>query len=278
MRSNSRASVAIPSGSIYPDGLPDVEANPVIQSSVRPEGAFFVSSVGFPTIRPGRNRYQHNKGSGIHFTPLRFAENVTQPGTLPVMIDVSTGPDHVDIADLPGSGNLTVDGQVSDQEERILLGESSKAAPTGGSVRHRGTKTLPDMGDREAHRPLSQIFHGMADPVDVFRAQYAKNPTVALLAAAGVTGIVYMIARDFERTYRSRSRSASRGGGVVADAAPVGAAPAAAVDTSGNTVEKAADTVAAAGETVAEAAGAVVETAGEAVEKVTETVADAATE
>lgn len=274
----SRATVAIPSGAIYPDGLPMTEANPDIQRSVRPEGQFFASSVGFATIRPGRNRFQHNKGAGIHFTPLRFAENVAEPGTLPTMIDVTTGPDHADIADLPGSADLTVDGQLSDQEQRILVSESNKMAPTGGAVRHRGTKTLPDMGDREAHRPLSQIFHGMADPVDVFKAQYAKNPTVALLAAAGVTGIVYMIARDFERTYRSRTRSASRGGGVVSDAAPVGAAPAAAVDTSGNTAEKAADAVAATGEAVADAAGAVVETVGETVEKVTETAADAVTD
>jgi len=121
------------------------------------------------------------------------------------------------------------------------------------------------------------VFHGLANPIDAFRAEYAKNPAIALAAAAGLTGVVYMIARDFERSYRSRSRSAASGGGVVSDAAPVAAAPAAAVDTSGNTVEKVADTAVAAGESVADAAGAVVETAAEAVEKVTETAADAVT-
>lgn len=270
--------VSIPSGAIYPDGLPITEANPTIQRSVRPEGSYFAKSVGYETIRPGKSDFQHPKGGGIHFTPMRFAEDVARPGTLPVLVDISTAPDHADIASIPGSTELDAAGNISNQEQRILLGESDKAAPTGAAIRHAGTKTLPDMGDREPHRPLSQIFHGFGNPVEIFRAEYAKNPTVAVLAAAGITGIIYMVARDFERSYRSRSASASRGGGVVSDAAPVAAAPAAAVDTSGNTAEKAADTAAAAVESVADATGAVVEAVGSGVEKVTEGVADAVTE
>jgi hypothetical protein len=267
MKSNSRTTVAIPSGAVYPDGLPLTEADPVIQASVRPEGSYFAKSVGYETIRPGRTRFQHNKGQGIHFTVLRMAENVSKPATLPVMVDVTTGPDHADVADIPGSGNLTVDGQLSDQEERILLAESDRSAPVGGAVRHRGTKTLPDMGDREPHRPLSQVFHGLANPVEAFRAEYAKNPMIALVAAGVGISVVYLIARDFEASYRSRSRSVRSNGGVVSDAAPVAAAPAAATDTSGNVVQKGADAVA-----------EVIEAGGDAVEKVTEAAADAVTE
>jgi len=258
--------VAIPSGAVYPDGLPITSANPDIQASVRPEGAYFAKSVGYETIRPGNSKFQHNKGMGIHFTPMRFAEDVSRPNELPVLVDISTAPDHVDIANLPGSERLGPGG-TADVRDRVLMGESVKAAPVGGAVAHRGTKTLPDMGDREPHRPLSQMFHGLSDPVELFRAEYAKNPLVAVLAAAGITGLAYMIARDFERSYRRRNASASSGGGIASTAAPVAAAPAAATDTSGNVVEKAADTVA-----------EVIEETGEAVEQATEAVADAVTE
>lgn len=270
--------VAIPSGAVYPDGLPLTEANPDVQASVRPEGSYFAKSVGYESIRPGRTLFQHNKGQGIHFTVLRYAENVADPGSLPVMVDVTTAPDHVDVADLPGSGDLTIDGNLSDQEKRILMSESDSAAPVGGAVRHRGIKTLPDMGDREPHRPLSQVFHGLADPVALFRGEYAKNPLVAIGAAGAIVAVGYMIARDFERSYRSRNSSARSGGGIVSDAAPVAAAPAAAADTSGNVVVKAADAAASVVETAADATEAVVETAAEAVEKVTETAADAVTD
>lgn len=267
---------AIPSGAIYPDGLPLTEANPDIQRSVRPEGSIFAKSVGYETVRPGASRYQHNKGGGIHFTPLRMAEDVGKPGTLPVLVDISTAPDHADIADIPGSERLGPGG-VADERDRILLGESAKAAPTGGAVRHRGMHTLPDMGDREPHRPLSQVFNGLANPVDVFQAEYAKNPLLAVGAAVGIVAITYMVVRDFERSYRSRSAAARKGGGVVTDAAPVAAAPAAAADTSSNVVEKAADATGSVVETAADAVEAVVDTAADAVESVTDTAADAVT-
>lgn len=273
-KSSSRTGVGIPSGAVYPDGLPLTEANPVIQASVRPEGSYFTKSAGYETIRPGKSRFQHNKGMGIHFTASRYAEDLAMPATLPVMVDITTAPDHVDIADIPGSENLDMNGQAS-EEDRILVSEGNEMAPVGGAVRHRGTKTLADMGDREAHRPLSQVFHNLADPVELFKQEYAKNPVMALGAAGVIVGVVYMVARDFERSYRSRSRSARSGGGVVTDAAPVAAAPAAAVDTSGNVVEKAADTAAAAVESVADAAGAVVETVGSTVEKVADDAASA---
>lgn len=245
--------VAVPSGAVYPDGLPETYADPDIQSSVRPEGSYFVKSEGYETIRPGKTEFQHNAGPGIHFTPLRFAEDVAMPNSLPVMVDVSTAPDHADIADLPGSQNLTIDGQASEQE-RILIGESDRSTPVGGAVRHRGTKTLPDMGDREPNRPLSQVFHGLADPVEAFKAEYSKNPLMALAAAGiGVT-LVYMIARDFDSNYRRRG-----GGGTRTPARDAAAVTPAAADTGSGVVVKAADTAAAVVEDVAKAADKVVD-------------------
>jgi hypothetical protein len=194
------------------------------------------------------------------------------------MVDITTAPDHVDIADLPGTENLSVDGFLSDQEERILLSESTNMAPVGGAVRHRGTKTLPDMGDREPHRPLSQVFHGFSDPVGMFRNEYAQNPLLAVVAAGAIIGIVYKVALDFERSYRSRTRAASKGGGLVTTAAPVAAAPAAAAETSGSVTADAAEAASAVVETAATAVETVVETAAEAVETVTETAADAVTD
>jgi hypothetical protein len=198
------------------------------------------------------------------------------------MVDSTTAPDHADIADLPGSENLTMSGEIHPADAAsgsgILMSEPSRGAPVAGNVRHAGLKTLPDMGDREPHRPLTQIFHGLAHPAELFKSEYAKDPIIAIGAAAVITAIAWSIGRDFERSYRSRERSASSGGGVSGAAAPVAAAPAAAIDTSGNAVETVADTAVATVETVADAAGAVVETAADAVETVTETVADAVTE
>jgi hypothetical protein len=274
--------VAIPQGSVYPDGLDVTVANPVIQSTVRPEGSYFVKSAGYASIRNGRTKFQNSHGMGIHFTPMTFAENLESPNQLPLMVNSTTAADHADVADLPGSENLTMDGQINPADAAtgggVLMSEPSKMAPEGGNVIHRGRKTLPDMGDREPHRPLTQLFHGLAHPVELFKGEYAVDPLMAIAAAAGITAIAWSIGRDFERSYRSRERSASAGGGLTGEAAPVAAAPAAATETSGKTVSKVADTAVEATEAVADAAGAVVETAAGAVETVTETVADAVTE
>lgn len=270
--------VAIPVGAIYPDGLTMTTPNPDVQRSVRPMGSFFVKSVGYATIRPGRTDFQDPKGyGGIHFTPTRFAEDVTKPNTLPILVDVATAPSHVEIADIPGSAEIDVDGNISNQESRILAANSATGPRVGGNVRHPGSKTLPDMGDREPHRPLSQMFHGLADPIELFQGEYAKNPLLAVALAGGVVAIAYMIGRDFDRSYRTRTADARRGGGVVSNAAPVAAAPAAAADTSGNVVVKGTDAAAAVVETAADAVETVVETAGGAVEQITETAADAVT-
>lgn len=272
--------VSIPSGAIYPDGLDLTTADPTIQASVRPEGSYFKRSAGYATIRPGRTRFQHNKGQGIHFTPKRFAEDVEQPNRLPLMVDSTVAADHADIADLPGSDQLSFDGQLQPQAAAdggsVLMSEPANK-PGSTLMVHEGTKTLPDMGDREPHRPLTQIFHGLAHPVQLFKGEYSKDPLIAIGGAALITAIAWSVGRDFERSYRSRERTASSGGGVSGTTAPVAAAPSAAVDTSGNVVEKATDTAGAVVETVTEGAVTAVETVGEVVEGVTETVADAVT-
>src|SRR6476646_8118191 len=269
---------SIPSGAVYPDGLDLTTAYPVIQASVRPEGSYFRRSVGYATIRPGRTRFQNNKGLGIHFTPQRFAENVDEPNTLPLMVDSTTADDHADVADLPGSENLTMDGNINPASQATMLMSEPSDGPPSSAGKHGGRRTLPDMGDREAHRPLSQIFHGLAHPVEMFKGEYAKDPLIALAGAGLITAVAWSIGRDFERSYRSRERVASSSGGVSGVAAPVAAGPAAVVETAGETVEKAADTVVEAAETVVEAAGEVVETAAETVEKVTDQAADAVTD
>lgn len=270
--------VAIPVGAIYPDGLPMTSPNPIVQASVRPMGSFFAKSAGYATIRPGRSKFQDPKGyGGIQFTPARFAENLSMPTTLPIMVDVSTAPDHVDIADIPGSVALTEDGNLSNQEERILAGNSDTSAPVGGMVQHRGSKTLPDMGDREPHRPLSQIAAGLSNPVQLFRGEYQQNPLLAVGIAGAVVAVAYMIGRDFDRSYRTRDRQARRGGGVLTDAAPVAAAPAAAADTSGNVVVKTADTAVAVVEEAVEAVGDAVEAVATGVSDAASTAADAVT-
>lgn len=269
--------VAIPSGTVYPDGLNLTMPDPVVQASVRPEGSYFRRSVGYATIRPGKSRFQDSHGQGIHFTPQRFAENVDSPNTLPLMVDSTVAEDHADIADLPGSENLTMDGNIKPASQATMLMSEPSTSPPSSTGKHVGRRTLPDMGDREAHRPLSQIFHGLAHPVEMFKGEYAKDPLIALAGAGLITAIAWSVGRDFERSYRSRERVASSGGGVTGAAAPVAAGPAAVVETAGEVVEEAASTAVEAVETVVEAAGEVVETTAQTVEKVTDQAADAVT-
>lgn len=280
--------VAIPSGDLYPNGLRLVPANPNVQATVRPEGSFFQKSAGYETIRAGRNRFQDAyKGMGIHFTPHRFAEDVGQFDTLPLMVDAQTAVLHADIADLPGSGRLDDEGKLtaadSAANKGVKLAESSDAAPVGGSGLHRGSHTVKDMGDREPGRPLTARFHGLlVNPADAFQEEYSKNPLVAIGAAGVLVGLVYYVGREFERNYRSRSNS---GSGTSGAAAPIAAAPVAVADVGGGAVKDAAavanKAATAAGDAAAEAASAagdVAEAAGEAIEQVTDAVGDAVTE
>jgi hypothetical protein len=108
-----RPNVAVPSGAVYPNGIEYDPADPVIQSTVRPEGTVFRSSPGYPSIRPGRFRYQaSHHGQGIHFTPQRFAEDFGERG-LPLMVDKTKAADFTDVADLPGSERLDDSGALT---------------------------------------------------------------------------------------------------------------------------------------------------------------------
>jgi hypothetical protein len=279
-----RTNVAVPSGDLYPNGLPVIPARPDVQATVRPVGWFFRPSLGFQTVRPGAHRLQPaHHGGGIHFTPHRFAEDIGQyagPGGLPLMVDKATAVHHADIADLPGSDRLDDEGKLTADavhaNEGPYMAEGTDA-PRAGDIPHESIRTLADMGDRLPGRPITRAFHGyLRNPADAFREDYAANPLVAVAVAGGIVGIGYVLVRDFERQYRSR-----RGRGVAAGAA---AAPAAAVAASGGTVAEAAkvanEAATAAGDAAAaaaSAAGDVAEAAGDAAAAVTDAAADAVT-
>lgn len=282
--------VAIPSGDIYPNGIPLKTANPDVQATVRPEGSFFRQSVGYASIRPGRHRYQdNNTGLGIHFTPHRFAEDIGEFNSLPLLVDSETAASHADIAELPGSERLDDAGKLTASDGNagggVKLAEGTRAAPVGSDELHAGNRTARDMGDREPGRPYTREFYGLLrNPADAFQVKYSENPVVAIGIAGAIVGAVYFLTREFETAYRSRSRTAATAGGVTGAAAPVAAAPAAAADTAGSAVRESAEVVneaataaADAVEKTVSAAGDAVEAAGEAVEKTTDAVADAAT-
>lgn len=282
--------VAIPQGDIYPNGIQATALNPDVQATVRPVGHFFKKSPGYETIRPGRNRYQDAyHGQGIHFTPHRFAEDVGEYGSLPLMVDEETAVMHADIAELPGSERLDDAGKLTAedaaQNRGVYMAEGTKAAPTGGRKLHTGNRTIADMGDREPGRPISRAAYGMLrNPTDAFRDEYRDNPAVAVGVAGAIIGAIYYVSREFERGYRRRARAAAVGGGVTGAVAPVAAAPAAAVDTAGAAVsdaasvaDQAATAAGDAAKAAASAAGDVAAAAGTAVEKVTDAAADAVT-
>lgn len=283
-----RPNVAIPQGDIYPNGVPVTPPNADVQATVRPAGTFFQKSPGYETIRPGKSVFQKgHHGLGIHFTPLRFAEDVQVMNNLPLLVDASTSADHTDIADLPGSEDLDAAGMLSPDavaaNKGVLMSEGTSAAPTGGKQMHRGNHTLRDMGDREIGRPLSRFFNGVLhNPVGAFRDEYREDPVIAVGAAGLIVGLIYFISREMEGNYRRRSRG---GNGPVSGAvAPVAAVPVAATDTAGSAIKESAEVAneaaTAAGkaaEKAASAAGDVAEAAGDAVAEVAESVGDAVT-
>lgn len=277
LRGAPSARVAIPAGTLYPSGLPVVVPREEVQATTRPQGGLFVSSAGFRTVRPGANRFQSGfHGLGIGFTPLRFAEDLSQydaPGGIPAMVTQEQAQQHGDIADIPGSESLDSGGVSQDQESGRTLVAQGKGMPVHDGVTdpHAPLNTVPDMGDRSPGRPLTRQFYGFGrafirNPVSAFRSEYAQNHWVALAGASLILGGVYVVARDFERSYRGR-----RGRGVASSAA---AAPAAGVETAGREAARATEVAAEA----TAAAGEAVKTAGQEVEKATKEVASAATE
>lgn len=282
--------VALPQGDIYPNGITLVPPDPDVQATVRPEGGLFQKSAGYETIRSGKTRFQHSHGAGIHFTPMRFAEDVGEYDSLPLLVDATTAVDHADLADLPGSGDLNDNGALTADQvaanEGVKMSETATMAPVAGEEVHAEHRSVPDMGDREPGRPLTQGFHSLLrNPAGAFRDEYQKDPVIAVGVAGLIVGGVYFLAKEFERQFLNRNRSASRSGGVSGAVAPVAAAPAAAVATSGGAVREAAQVASTAAteagkaaSEAANAAGDVAEAAADAVEEVTDKVADTVTE
>lgn len=278
LRGQPGSNVAIPQGDLYPSGLPLIAANPSVQSTVRTVGWLFRGSPGFPSVRPGDSRYQDGfKGAGIGFTPLRYAEDITQqgsPGGVPVMVDQDRIP--ADIADLPGSDMLTSEGfldpnYVADNRG-VYHGRDNSAPPKDISGGYRDPHGLPDMGDRSPHRPLTTAYWMgyVKNPVKVFRSDWHDNPVAALaLAGVGIT-VAYIVGRDFERIW-ARHRSNSPVHPLSHDVVEkpvktVATVPTAVVETAVHEVKE-----------VADAIGDVVKDVGGATEKTTKDATDAVT-
>jgi hypothetical protein len=192
-------------------------------------------------------------------------------------VNPATASDIADIADLPGSEYLDDEGKLpgylASQNRGPYLADDPTRSPTGQAA--SGGTTLRDMGDRNPLRPLTRGFYGLAqNPVGMLRAEWQDSPGIAVLWAAGLLGVVYMLTNNVERSFRSR-----RGRGL---AATVGAAPAAAAAGTGKSVGDTAEAANAAltnagkaVETAVSAAGDAVQAAGDAVEKTADATADA---
>lgn len=282
--------VAIAQGDIYPNGITLVPPDPDVQATVRPEGGLFQKSAGYESIRAGKTQFQHDHGAGIHFTPMRFAEDVGEYDSLPLLVDATTAADHADLADLPGSGDLDDKGALTADQvaanEGVKMAETHAMAPTAGEEIHSEVNAVPDMGDREPGRPLTQGFQTLLrNPAGAFKDEYQKDPVVAVGVAGLIIGGVYFLAKEFEQQFLSRNRSASRSGGVSGAVAPVAAVPAAAVATTGGAIRESAEVAntaateaGKAAEAAASAAGDVATAAADAVEEVTDKVADTVTD
>jgi hypothetical protein len=276
---NRTPNVAIASGDLYPDGVDVHAANPALQATVRPLGWLFRPSPGYPTVRQGNHKIDlaHPQGNSLHFTPLRFAEDLNPAhavgGGPPALVDTVKGGDMIDLADLPGSeyldGEGKMPGALAASNYGPYIGDGGGPAPTGDVQRHGGN-VRRDMGDREAHRPNTQAFYDRLalNPVAMLRVEWQKNPLVAVLWGGALVAVGSLLVGNIERSFQGRNR----GRGVAATA---GAAPAAAAEGTGRTVNTSAKAASSAVEAVAEAAEKTVEAAGDATEKVTEAVADA---
>lgn len=255
LRGQPGSNVAVPQGDLYPSGVPLVAANPGVQSTVRGVGWLFRGSPGFAGVRPGDNRYQDGmRGMGIGFTPMRYAENITEqgaPGGVPAMIDQ----DHIpaDIADLPGSDQLTSQGFLDPDyvaDNRGPYHGRGNQFPHDTSGGSRDVHGVPDMGDRSPSRPLTSAywFGYVKDPVRMFRSDWHGNPLAALaVAGIGIT-VAWVVGRDFERIW-ARHRSSSPVHDLTHDAThkpvkTVATAPTAVVETAVHEVKEVATTAA----------------------------------
>lgn len=271
--------VAFASGEIYPNGVDMSPANPDLQATVRPGGWLFRPSPGYAGVRVGNHKIDlaHPQGNGIHFTPQRFAENLTAPG-VPGMID--KGNDHADVADLPGSEYLDGQGRLpaylAESNAGPYLADSS--GPRVGDVQRHGGNVPRDLGARDSvtRDVTTRAFYDRLamNPNVVLRQEWQKDPVVTTVWAVIVVGGLSMLAHNIERSLRGRGR----GRGVAAVAAVPAAATAgtgAAVADSAKVANTALTEAGSAVQTAVSAAGDAVQAAGEAVDKTTTAAADA---
>lgn len=251
-------SVAIPSGSIYPEGIGVTRPDGAVQSTTHIPGSFFQKSPGIVSMRPGKHRLQKGfHGHGIHFTPQRFAEDIGAEG-LPLMVDPATASKHADIAELPGSERLDDEGAATREEDRILLAESDDLPTATKSVEARHAHSVDLTGVRTESRRWGQgLLH---NPVNFLSSEYRRTPVKAVAIAGLIVTAVNLVAREFERSYNRRKRSAGIAAAPVAATETVGATAATVVATPTKVVKEVAqgaDEVAqAVAETIEDATGA----------------------
>lgn len=257
----ARTNASIPQGDIYPNGLELDAPDRVVQTTTHVGGSFFKSSPGVPTIRSGRHRLQKNfHGLGIHFTPLRFAEDLGAAG-LPLLIDERT---PGDVADLPGSERLDDEGKTT-ADDRVYLAEEGAAETSNESVGARHAHTADLDGIRTETTRFARGL--LRNPVDFLSDEYKKTPTKAVLMAAAICSGVYLLAREFEQSYNRRKRRSNS----------VAAAPAAAVEGTGGAAGAAAGGVGGVAAEIGEGIEEAVEAVAETIEDGTKAVADAVT-
>lgn len=248
-------SVAIPSGSVYPNGIGVTRPDGAVQSTAHIPGSFFQKSPGLASMRPGRHRLQKGySGHGIHFTPQRFAEDMGAEG-LPLMVDPATAGKHADIAELPGSERLDDDGAATREEDRVLLAESDDLPTATQSVEARHAHSMDLDGVRTETRRWSQGL--LRNPVDFLSSEYRRTPVKAVAIAGLIVTAVNLVSREFERSYNRRKRSAGIAAAPVAATETVGTTAATVVTAPAAVVKEVAQGV----EEVAQAVGGTIEDA-----------------
>lgn len=212
----------VPQGMLAPSGYADTHVNPEVQSTVRPAGVLLPPSPGYDSVRVGKNRFQ-GKGPTGGFRRMQFAEDVGGTGAA--------------LSVVPGETSLVEAsewlGRPEDSFPGVIIADREHNPGTALAL-HEGYATIPDMGDRHPSRPLSRAWFNRLNPSSVLREEYRQSPALAVAMAAGLVGVVYLIANEAERTYRS-----NRGRGVgSAVTAPASGATQGAADVSSDAIDK----------------------------------------
>lgn len=220
----TRNSGVVPAGMLHPAGLSQTPVDPFVQATTRPPGSLLAPSPGYDSIRPGKNLFQ-GKGMTGGFRQAEFAEDVGGSGAV---LSVIPG----DVSQIAETEWLPDDeGEWGDLPEGSMIIADRGSKKRYSHILHEASHVVSDMGDRSVGRPISTAFH---DARGAFSSEYAKNPVIAVAAAAGVVTVAWLIGREFDR-------SLNKGKGATAE---VESAPPAAVDTADgavNKVSKAAD-------------------------------------